>query len=154
MLLPVIGDALIDLIPQKPPFVLIDALVKISANDCETTFTVPVHHVLCNKGILSAAGLIENIAQTCAVKAGYEYQLAGKKIPVGFIGDVRHFVCSKRPAANQKIITSVHIEHEVFGVSIISGKIELEGEEIASCQMKIFVNEPANIEQTNAAQYT
>ncbi len=154
MLLPVVGDALINLIPQKPPFVLIDALVKISELDCQTSFTVPENHVLCNKDTLSAAGLIENMAQTCAAKAGYEYLLADKQIPVGFIGDVRNFVCTKRPLVNQTIITSIHIDNKVFGVSIISGKIELEGEEIASCKMKIFVNEPANIKQTNATQYT
>jgi predicted hotdog family 3-hydroxylacyl-ACP dehydratase len=154
MLLPVAGDALIDLIPQKPPFVLIDALVAISEHDCKTTFTVTENHVLCNKGVLSAAGLIENMAQTCAAKAGYEYMQAGKQIPVGFIGDVRNFVCIKRPLVNQVITTSIHIDNQVFGFSLITGKIELEGEEIASCKMKIFVNEPANIEQTHAAQFT
>ncbi len=153
MLLPVAGNALIDLIPQKPPFVLVDALVEISEHDCKTTFTVSENHVLCNNGDLSAAGLIENIAQSCAAKAGYEYLLAGKQIPVGFIGDVRNFVCAKRPKVNQTITTSIHIENKVFGFSLISGKIELEGEEIASCKMKIFVNEPENVEQTHAAQH-
>jgi predicted hotdog family 3-hydroxylacyl-ACP dehydratase len=150
MLLPIAGNALIDLIPQKPPFVLVDSLIAISEHDCKTTFTVSANHVLCDNGKLTVAGLIENIAQSYAAKDGYKYVMKGKQIPVGFIGDVRNFVCLKRPKINQTITTFVNIENTIFGFSLISGKIELDGEEIASCKMKIFVNEPANVEQTHA----
>ena len=153
MKLPVQGKALIELIPQKPPFVLIDTLEQVSEISCRTSFTIPANHVLCKNGTLGAAGLIENIAQTCAAKAGYEYALAGKSIPVGFIGDVRHFKCLIRPKANEKFITTINIEHKVFGVTIIEGRVELDGREIATCKMKIFVNETADAEETHAEKY-
>ncbi len=78
---PIAGDALIALIPQKPPFVLISRLVEVSEKKCRTTFVFGADHVLCDKGRLTAAGLIENMAQTCAAKVGYEYSLRGKNTP-------------------------------------------------------------------------
>ncbi len=153
MTFPLTGTALIELIPQKPPFVLIDALLGISETSCQTSFTIPADHVLCAHGKMSASGLIENIAQTCAAKAGFEYKQIGKEIPVGFIGDVRHFECKKRPAAGSIIFTTIEIEHHVFGATIISGKVMMNSEIIASCKMKIFVNEPATVEQNHATQH-
>ena len=153
MNLPVNGSELVDLIPQKPPFVLIDTLESVTESSCCTSFTIPANHVLCKDGTLGAAGLIENIAQTCAAKAGYEYALAGKNIPVGFIGDVRHFQCTVRPQANQKICTTINIEHKVFGATIIEGKVELDGKKIAACKMKVFENEAADAAESHAEKY-
>ncbi|MBL0310765.1 MAG: hypothetical protein IPP77_14155 [Bacteroidetes bacterium] len=91
-MLPVTGDKLIDLIPQKLPFVLVSSLESLSEDTCRTTFHFTEKHVLCNYGVLTPAGLMENMAQSCAAKMGYECFLAHKKIPVGFIGDIRDFV--------------------------------------------------------------
>ncbi len=135
------GQQLIDLIPQKPPFVLVSNLQQVSDTGCVTSFTIPANHVLCVQGILQASGLIENMAQTCAAKQGYEYTRAGKPLPIGFIGDVKDFKCHKLPLAGDTIVTEIIIENKVFDVTIISGRVMLLGEEIASCKMKVFVEE-------------
>ncbi len=139
MKLPITGQKLIDLIPQKPPFVLISSLQTVSDNHSVTTFMIYDSHVLCHKGKLTTAGLMENIAQTAAVKMGYECKLAGKKIPIGFIGDVRDFVFTRLPVAGDEIQTEINIVHRIFDVSLITGEIRMNGEVIASCKMKIFV---------------
>ena len=107
MKLPITGQRLIDLIPQKPPFVLISSLLQVSDTRSVTKFTFNESHVLCNSGKLTVAGMMENIAQTAAAKMGYECNLLGK--------------------------------NQIFDVSIITGSIKLNGEEIAHCKMKIFV---------------
>lgn len=141
MQLPINGTKLIALIPQRPPFVFISELLELSSSFCKTSFTVSDDCILSDNGIMNAGGLIENMAQTCAAKAGYEYTLINKVIPVGFIGDVRNFSCTQLPKVGEKIFTTIEIENEVFGVSIISGKVELNGNIIASCKMKIFVEQ-------------
>lgn len=135
------GQQLIDLIPQKPPFVLVGDLKRVSASGCTTSFTIPSDHVLCVGGVLQASSLIENMAQTCAAKQGFEYTRAGKPLPIGFIGDVKDFRCRKLPLAGDTIVTEIVIENQVFDVTIISGRVLLDGEEIASCKMKVFVEE-------------
>jgi predicted hotdog family 3-hydroxylacyl-ACP dehydratase len=135
---PVTGDALIALIPQKPPFVLISKLLQVDNKRCITSFTCTADHVLCDKGKLTVAGLIENIAQTCAAKVGYEYSLKGKKYPIGFIGDLKDFTCSVLPAAGEEMKTNIEIEHEIFDVTVIKGVVLLNDKEIAHCKMKVY----------------
>ena len=139
MTLPISGRNLIDLIPQKPPFVLISSLLQVSDAQAVTNFVFENTHPLCNSGKLTIAGLMENIAQTAAAKMGYECNLLGKKIPIGFIGDVRDFSFTKLPLVGEEIETEIVITNQIFYVSIITGSVKLNGEEIANCKMKIFV---------------
>ena len=69
-MLPISGEKLIDLIPQKPPFVLISSLLEASKNHSVTSFRFDENHVLCEDGKLTIGGLLENIAQTAAAKTG------------------------------------------------------------------------------------
>lgn len=149
MKLPITGQNLIDLIPQKPPFVLISSLLAVSEEHSVTTFKFDGNHVLCHDGKLTTGGLMENIAQTAAAKTGYECSMRGKKLPIGFIGDVRDFVCTRLPNVGEELITEINITNKIFDVTIISGTVKLKGEEIASCNMKIFVEpETKTAEQT------
>ncbi|HLP22088.1 MAG TPA: hypothetical protein VK174_17360 [Chitinophagales bacterium] len=148
-MLPVTGQQLINLIPQKPPFVLISTLHTVSESNSVTTFNFDNNHVLCQNGKLTAAGLMENIAQTAAAKMGYECDMLGKKIPVGFIGDVRDFVYTRLPLVGEEIETEIVINNQVFDVSMITGSVKQNGEEIASCKMKIFV-EPEEKKEVKA----
>ncbi len=142
-MLPISGERLIKLIPQKFPFVLISFLIEVSDKICISKFIFDETHIMCQDGRLTSAGLMENIAQTAAAKTGYECSQKGKKIPVGFIGDVRDFVFTKRPKVGEEITTRIEITHEIFDVTVIAGTIKLDGEEIASCSMKIFVEPEA-----------
>jgi predicted hotdog family 3-hydroxylacyl-ACP dehydratase len=138
-MLPISGEKLIELIPQKLPFVLISSLLEVSEKTSASTFTFDDTHVLCSNGELTSAGLMENIAQTAAAKTGYECLMKGSKIPIGFIGDVRDFSFTKHPKVGEEILTEITIINEIFDVTVISGVVKMDGEEIASCKMKIFV---------------
>lgn len=138
---PIRGEELIALIPQKPPFVMISSLNDVSDDKCETSFKVEVENVLVSDGQLSPVALIENMAQSSAARTGYLYQQINKKMPLGVIGDVREFECTKVPRVGEEITTEITIEQQVFNVIIISGKVNLRNEQIASCKMKIVIVE-------------
>lgn len=148
-MLPVTTPLLTQLIPQKPPFVLISELHEVTDNHCTTVFNFDETHVLCKDGKLTVAGLIENMAQSCAVKAGYECYLVNKKVPLGFIGDIKDFRFTRLPKAGEAIRTEISIEHRIFDVTMILGKVWVGNEEIAGCKMKIFT-EPEKEEVTEA----
>lgn len=135
---PVNGQELITLIPQRMPFVFISSLLEASEIHSVTTFSFDASHVLCTDGKLTPGGVIENIAQTAAAKTGYMSRLKGKKPPVGYIGDVRDFICTRLPLVGDELTTEIRVTNEIFDVTIISGVVKLNGEEIASCKMKIF----------------
>src|ERR1700744_6482433 len=99
-----------DLIPQRPPFVLIDRFVY--GEDLHSLFTVPGDHLLVEDGRLSEAGLVENIAQTAAARAGYLCRLEGREVPLGYIGAVQRLAVFERPPVGAVHRTSVTVKHQ------------------------------------------
>lgn len=149
MKFPINGQNLIDLIPQKPPFVLISALLEVSEGHSVTSFVFDQNHVLCEDGKLTTGGVMENIAQTAAAKTGYQSFMKGKKVPIGFIGDVRDFTCTRLPKIGEELTTEIRISNKIFDVTLITGTVKLNGEQIASCKMKIFEEPEAKTAESN-----
>jgi len=136
---PITGEQLIKLIPQKPPFVFISSLEAVSEASGQTSFVFDENHTLCYNGHLSAAGVLEHMAQSAGCKSGYENHQSGKKGRRGFIGEVKNFVCTRLPKAGEQLNTEITLEAVVYGVvNIVSARTHIGGEEIASCTIKIF----------------
>ena len=138
------GSAVSALIPQKPPIEMVD---KLWFNDDTTTisgFTIREDNIFCKNGFFREPGIIENIAQTAALRVGYVVSLmekSGDKIdpPVGYIGAIKKLIIHQLPKAGSELRTEVKIQHVVFDVTLISGKTTVNGELIAECEMKIFL---------------
>ena len=60
----ILQDNITSVIPQRPPFVMIDGLVSCNETSSITTFRVKAENLLVRNGKLSEAGITENIAQT------------------------------------------------------------------------------------------
>jgi len=129
----------LSLIPQQPPFVMVDTLVSASDNTTLTTLQLLPGNVLVSDGELSEAGLAENIAQTAAAGAGYAAKQLGKPVQPGFIGAIKNLEVFALPKVGDIIETEVTIENQVFDVTIIKGKVTCKGETLAQCEMKIFI---------------
>jgi len=127
------------LIPQRPPFVMVDTLVSSSDGTTLTTLLIQADNVLVSDGELSEAGLVENIAQTAAAGAGYAAQQLGKPVQPGFIGAVKNLEVFALPKVGDTIETEVKMENQVFDVTIIKGRVTCKGNTLAQCEMKIFI---------------
>ena len=71
------------LIPQKAPIEMVD---KLWLNDDTTTvsdFTIGEDNIFCQDGFFREPGIIENIAQTAAIRAGYTASLLMKTGEIG-----------------------------------------------------------------------
>jgi 3-hydroxyacyl-[acyl-carrier-protein] dehydratase len=137
-------EQVVSLIPQKAPFVMIDKLV--SSDDVSSTsgLTITEDNIFTQDGEFIEPGLIENIAQTGAIRAGYAFSKLKEENndlepPVGYIGAIKNLIISKLPKVGDHIKTTLSIENQVFDITMVKGEVELNGEIIASCQMKIFV---------------
>ena len=124
-------------IPQRPPFVLVDNLLSCDEEIVVTDFHIPHDHILVENGLLSDAGMIENVAQTCAARIGWINR--DKPIPIGVIGAVNNFEYSGLPAAGETITTTVTVSSAVFEAIIVHAEIQCNGQIIAQCDMKVFV---------------
>lgn len=139
---PIIDSAeeILKLIPQRPPFVLVDKIYSHSDHEILSGFTIPENHVLVNgKGKLSEAGIIEHFAQTIALYQGYYYYLKNLPAPVGYIGSIRNIDIFELPEINQEIRTKLTIINQLMGVTMVSGEVYLDEKLIAQGEMRTII---------------
>jgi predicted hotdog family 3-hydroxylacyl-ACP dehydratase len=132
------------LIPQRPPFVMIHKLLAFSETAVTTGFSIKADNIFVENNVFKEPGLVENIAQTAAARAGYVAHLENKPVLVGYIGAVNNLQVFNLPKTEDELITEITIENQIFDVTLISGKITCNGQMVAQCKMKIFINQPKN----------
>lgn len=134
-----IEENILSLIPQQPPFVMIDELQYSDEILTRSGFHVTAENVLTIDGVFTEAGLLENIAQTGAARAGYTARLENKHVRVGYIGAVKNLEIFSLPKINDVLVTEIKIEGSVLEVSVISGKVWCNEQLMAQCEMKVFM---------------
>lgn len=125
------------LIPQRPPFTLVDYLVDCHENSCTTTFTIPDVHILVTGGTLSACGLIENMAQTCAARIGYLNR--DKPVRIGVVGSISNFKTHRLPLCGETLYTKVEVIAEVYDAVVVHAATGVNGTAAAECYLKVFL---------------
>jgi len=131
----------IQYIPQRPPFVMIDEVTKADDTISQTSFTVRKGHLFVENGQLTEPGLVENMAQTAAAGTGYKAHKSGQQPQVGYIGALKNLVIYELPKTGDTIITEINFIHQVMNAHIVQGRILKDEREIASCELKIFLQQ-------------
>ena len=133
------GEGILNLIPQRPPIVMVDSFFGFEENRSYYGLTVTTDNLFCEAGRLQEPGIIEHIAQSAAARIGFIYTRQGEKVPLGFIGSVDKLKIYNLPEAGMKLFTEITIVQEVFDITLISAQVKTEEELIAECKMKIFI---------------
>jgi len=129
---------ILELLPQRRPFVMIDKLLYCDLDITRTSFQVDEENIFCDNGRFTESGLIENIAQTCAARIGYINVYIDKKtIKLGYIGAIRNLEIFRLPRIGELLETKIVTIEEVFKMSLVNASISVGEEIIASCEMKI-----------------
>lgn len=133
------------LLPQRPPFLLIDRLLHFDMQKTVTEFEVRAENPLVRDGRLSEAGIMENIAQSCAARIGYiNVYILKDIVRIGMIGSVKDLEISFMPAVGSKLETTIDLVSEVFNITLVDAKVMCGGEQVATCQMKISLTDQAS----------
>lgn len=132
------------LIPQRPPFVMVDQLLSFTETTAHGGFTIKADNIFLENGEFKEPGLLENIAQTAAARAGYISKKENKPVAIGYIGAVKNLEIYSFPKVGDELITEITIENQIFDVTIISGKISCNETVLAQCQIKIFIDQAKN----------
>lgn len=130
------------LLPQQEPFVMVGTLSHFEMTKMVTELVIPEDNIFVNDGKFSASGLIENMAQTCAARIGYvnKYILM-KGIQLGYIGAIRNMQVKELPKVGDKIVTTVNIREEVFGMLLADATVMCGDKLLVSTEMKIAEKE-------------
>ena len=133
--------ALKELIPQRPPFVMIDRLVSSDKVYSVTELEVRPDNMFVDNGCMSASGLVENIAQTCAARIGYTNLNSGEAVKIGVIGSINNLTIARTPKVGEHLMTTIQLLEEVFQVTLVEAVTRSGEEELARCNMKIALTD-------------
>jgi predicted hotdog family 3-hydroxylacyl-ACP dehydratase len=132
----------LDILPQRPPFVMIDTLLYCDRETTKTALLVREENIFCDNGHLSESGLIENIAQTCAARIGYiNKSICCDTVKLGFIGAIRDMEIFRLPKTGEQLVTRIDTLEEIFRMTLVQAHIQAGDEPIASCEMKISITD-------------
>ena len=126
-----------ELIPQRPPFVMIDRLISCDMVVTTTELEVREDNVFVAEGRFTAEGLMENMAQTCAARMGYINLSRGDKVKLGVIGAVSSFDIFRTPKVGEKINTTIEVLEELFQITLAKAIVRCGEEVLAEAKMKI-----------------
>lgn len=127
------------IIPQREPFIMIDCLTHYDDKVASTRLTVRHENLFVVDKRLTAPGIIENMAQTCAARIGYYNLISGLPIKIGFIGGISNLSIFRLPEEGEVIDTVIRVSGEVFGMTIVDAETRSENELLASAVMKISI---------------
>jgi len=147
----------LDLLPQRPPFIMIDKLTHFDVSSAKTVFTVRADNLFCRDGVMEEAGLVENIAQTCAARTGFKQYLknngfsfpesdsvqnsVNEKIKIGVIAMIDDLEMKRCPFVGETLETTMVIEEEFFLTTFVRSEVQIGGESIAVCRMKLILTD-------------
>ncbi len=129
-----------ELLPQAYPFVFVDHIIQFSVENrsCTTQFMVKEDTLLQENGYLTESGLLENIAQTCAVHIGfYNKYILKREIQVGFIGAVKNMRIFDKVKIHDELFTTITIKTEFGDMKIADAVILCNGKIVAEGELKI-----------------
>ena len=132
------------LIPQKLPIEMVDTLWTNDETTTVSGFSISPENIFCENGFLTEPGIIENIAQTAALRAGYMASIQTSTAPpgpppIGYIAAIKNLKIHQLPATGTVLKTEIFIKQIIFDISLIDAKSFCNNELIAECEMKIFL---------------
>jgi len=129
-------DFVEDLLPQKFPFVMVDKMFSFTETTIVTGLEIKSDNIFYADGKFQEPGLVEHMAQSVALHTGYEFYLRKETAPTGYIGSISGIEIKQLPALGENIKTTVTILQEFGGITMVEITTTLNGETIASGQMK------------------
>jgi predicted hotdog family 3-hydroxylacyl-ACP dehydratase len=135
------------LVPQRPPILMVHGVSRVEGADVTSHFTVSPTDLFVENGALLEAGLIENMAQTAALRSGVMALLQaphnGTEVrpPVGFIGAIKDFNLQRRPPVGATLSTTVRVLNDMGRFLVVQAEASDASGPCARCEMTIFISE-------------
>ena len=131
------------LLPQRPPFVMIDRLTHFDETMTTTQLTVRTDNLFTEAdGHLNPCALVENIAQTCAARMGYiNRYIYLQRVRLGYIGGIKNLQVLRTPRVGELLTTSVEVLQEVMRLTLVNATVRVGDEVIVTAEMKIALSD-------------
>jgi hypothetical protein len=124
--------------------VMVDSLLAHKGSKTLTGFSIEEGNIFVSGGVFSEAGIIENMAQSAALRIGWIAMLENTtegdfKPPIGVIGSVKNYKLYRLPIVNSKLETEIRVQTEIFNATMIKAMVTTDGDLLAEAELKIFI---------------
>lgn len=125
---------------------MVDNLIEHEEERTLTGFSIEAGNIFVNDGLFSESGIIENMAQSAALRTGWAGMQksegeANFNPPIGVIGSVKNFKLFRLPKVNNRLETEILVQAEIFNATVIKASVRSDGELLAEAELKIFIPE-------------
>lgn len=134
------------LIPHAGPMVLLDRVISVDENSLVAEVRIRSDSLFCNPDGVGAWVGIEYMAQAIGAWAGYNAQLRGEPVKLGFLLGTRRYECS-RPIFMLGSVLRVHVQRlfqNENGLGSFECSIDNEEGPVASATVTVF--QPPNVD--------
>lgn len=128
------GKALLAYLPQRPPIVLVDTLWQADDNQAQASLTITPSTLFVQEGQFQVPGLLENMAQTAAVRAGWLAAQNNTIPPLGYVAAIRYTTIHALPKVGNILTTTIYCNYQTESFLIFRGfvyvkeQLMIEGE--------------------------
>jgi hypothetical protein len=126
--------------------IMVDELLEHDTERTVTRFAVEKNNLFAENGFFTEPGLIENMAQSAALRTGWIGMLKAQKAeeyhpPVGVIGAVKDFVLHHIPGIPVYLQTEIREIASFSNATMVKASVHAEGALLAEAELKIFIQE-------------
>ena len=126
------------ILPQQEPFVMIGALTHFEMSHIVTELVIPEDNIFVQDGRFCVAGLIENVAQTCAARTGYiNKYILHRGVDIGYIAAIREMDVMELPRVDERITTEMWVREEVFGMILADAVVRCGDRILMKIEFKV-----------------
>lgn len=133
-------ERIVKYLPQRDPFVMVESLWLNNETTTVTSLTITDSNCLVENNYFTESGLLENMAQTAAVRVGYGFTEKGLDVPVGFITAIKDLKVHAYPQVGDLIYTEAEHVNDVMNFSIVKGRVYVNQQLMAEAEVRVFIN--------------
>ena len=128
------------LVPHRPPVLLVNSIIDFSGETGIIESVIEPDNIFLEEdGSLPEVTTIEIMAQASAAVKGYSDLKQGKDIKKGFLVDIRKSVFNGKCYSRDILRSRIEITKSFSGFSVVDGRLERSGEELANAVFKLWV---------------
>jgi predicted hotdog family 3-hydroxylacyl-ACP dehydratase len=136
------------LLPQRPPLLLLDRLLSCTASEGTADALISSGNLFrLPDGTIHAAAFFELMAQSYAAVNGYQNQLAGKPVSIGYLAGITRAVVHGAARVGDRLLVTVRQTARVPPFVRAEARVVRESETLAEGVLTLFI--PPAAEQSS-----
>lgn len=125
-----------ELLLQQEPFVIVERLTGFDDRHTSTETIVRPSSFFVKHGVLTPCGVMENIAQTCAVRIGYiNKYILHRDIQIGVVGALQGMEIGFLPHEGDVLTTRVEVQADMQDMVLLKAVAECAGRVVTSAKV-------------------